>query len=107
MSKLLLAVAFAAMLASAGEAKAQSYPSRSISIIVPYAAGGPTDVFGRILAEGMKTTLAQPIIVENVGGAAGNLGMQATYSRPASSSSRSCGTSQSCALPGPPTIWKR
>jgi tripartite-type tricarboxylate transporter receptor subunit TctC len=75
MSKLLLALAFAAIVASAGETKAQSYPSRSITIIVPYAAGGPTDVLGRILAEGMKAALARSVIVENVGGAAGNLGV--------------------------------
>jgi tripartite-type tricarboxylate transporter receptor subunit TctC len=44
-------------------------------MIVPYAAGGPTDVIGRIIAEGMRAALAQPIIVENVSGAAGNLGV--------------------------------
>jgi tripartite-type tricarboxylate transporter receptor subunit TctC len=53
----------------------QGYPSRPITMIVPYAAGGPTDVIGRIVAEGMRAALAQPIIVENVSGAAGNLGV--------------------------------
>src|SRR5215475_7317673 len=56
-------------------AGAQAYPSRPITMIVPYPAGGPTDVIGRIVAEGMRAALAQPIIVENVGGAAGNLGV--------------------------------
>jgi tripartite-type tricarboxylate transporter receptor subunit TctC len=53
----------------------QGYPSRPITMIVPYAAGGPTDVIGRIVAEGMSAALAQPIIVENVSGAAGNVGV--------------------------------
>src|SRR5215510_2599890 len=56
-------------------ARAQAYPSRPITMIVPYPAGGPTDVIGRIVSEGMRAALAQPIIVENVGGAAGNLGV--------------------------------
>src|SRR5262245_63942856 len=56
-------------------ARAQAYPSRPVTMIVPFAAGGPTDVIGRIVAEGMRAALAQPIIVENVGGAAGNLGV--------------------------------
>ena len=56
-------------------ARAQAYPSRPITMIVPFAAGGPTDAIGRIVAEGMRAVLAQPIIVENVGGAAGNLGV--------------------------------
>src|SRR5215467_13831513 len=53
----------------------QGYPSRPITMIVPYAAGGPTDVIGRIVAEGMRAILPQPIIVEAVGGAQGNLGV--------------------------------
>src|SRR5262245_66051272 len=53
----------------------QGYPLRPITMIVPYAAGGPTDVIGRIVAEGMRAALAQPVIVESVSGAAGNLGV--------------------------------
>jgi tripartite-type tricarboxylate transporter receptor subunit TctC len=53
---------------------AQTYPSRPINIIVPFAAGGGLDVFGRILAERMRASLAQTIIVENVAGASGSLG---------------------------------
>jgi tripartite-type tricarboxylate transporter receptor subunit TctC len=55
-------------------ARAQAYPTRPITIIDTYAAGGPTDVSARIVAEPMRTLLGQPIIVENVAGADGNLG---------------------------------
>jgi len=53
---------------------AQSYPSRPITIIVPFPAGGATDPLTRVLAEHLKGTLGQPVIVENVSGAAGTLG---------------------------------
>src|SRR5438046_6744546 len=56
-------------------AGAQSYPTRPITVIVPYPAGGPTDVLTRILAERLKTALGQPIIVENVAGAGASLGV--------------------------------
>jgi tripartite-type tricarboxylate transporter receptor subunit TctC len=55
-------------------ALAQTYPTRPITIIDSYAAGGPTDVSGRIVAEPMRKLLGQPIIIENVGGADGNIG---------------------------------
>jgi tripartite-type tricarboxylate transporter receptor subunit TctC len=54
--------------------KAESYPSRPITIVVPFPAGGPSDATGRIVAERMGETLGQPIIIENVGGAAGSIG---------------------------------
>jgi len=53
----------------------QGYPSRPITMIVPYAAGGPTDVIGRIVAEHMRASLGQPIIIENVTGANGSIGV--------------------------------
>jgi tripartite-type tricarboxylate transporter receptor subunit TctC len=56
-------------------ARAQAYPSRPITIAVPFPAGGALDVFGRILAERMKASLGQTIIVENVAGANGSLGV--------------------------------
>jgi tripartite-type tricarboxylate transporter receptor subunit TctC len=56
-------------------AGAQAYPTRPITMIVPYAAGGATDVIGRIVAEGMRPTLSQSVIVENVSGANGTLGV--------------------------------
>ena len=55
-------------------ARAQSYPSRTVTIIVPFAAGGPTDLAGRIVAEHMSRTLGQQFIVENVVGAGGTTG---------------------------------
>jgi len=55
-------------------AAAQSYPSRPITIVVPLAAGGPLDAMARIIAEPMRATLGQPIIIENVTGAAGSVG---------------------------------
>lgn len=55
-------------------ARAQSYPSRSITMVVPFAAGGPVDTLARILAEQMRPLLGQPVIVENVTGAGGSTG---------------------------------
>ena len=54
-------------------AKAQTFPSRPITIVVGYAAGGPTDTVARILAERMKTVLGQPVLVENATGAGGSI----------------------------------
>ena len=54
----------------------QSYPSRSISMVVPHAAGGPTDTLARIIAERMTLALKHPVIVENVSGAAGRIGVE-------------------------------
>jgi hypothetical protein len=51
-------------------AKAQDYPTRPITIVVPYPAGGPTDLVGRVIADGMKRTLGQPVIVTCLGQAA-------------------------------------
>jgi tripartite-type tricarboxylate transporter receptor subunit TctC len=59
-------------------ASAQAYPTRPITMIVPYAAGGPTDVGGRMMAEGMRRSLGQPVIVENVTGADGSIGVGRT-----------------------------
>ena len=75
MRHLLLALAVATALASVGSAHAQTYPSRPITMIVSYPPGGPTDTLARILAEPMRTSLGQPVIIENVGGAGGTLGV--------------------------------
>ena len=56
-------------------ARAQSYPTRPITMVVPYAAGGPTDTIARILTERMRVSLGQIVIVENVTGAAGTIGV--------------------------------
>ena len=62
-------------LASVSAAVAQSYPSRPITIIVPFAAGGPTDVMARALGERMRATLGQTLVIENVTGAGGSIGV--------------------------------
>jgi tripartite-type tricarboxylate transporter receptor subunit TctC len=56
-------------------AAAQGYPARPITMIVPLAPGGSTDVIARIMAEGMRTTLGQPVVVENTTGAGGTIGV--------------------------------
>jgi tripartite-type tricarboxylate transporter receptor subunit TctC len=70
-----LAAGAAALPAVSRSAWAQSYPRRSITMIVPYPAGGPTDTVGRIMAERIRTTLGQPVIIENVAGANGTIGV--------------------------------
>jgi tripartite-type tricarboxylate transporter receptor subunit TctC len=70
-----LAAGAAVLPAVSGIAWSQAYPSRPITMVVPFAAGGPTDVIGRIVAEGMHESLGQPIIIENVTGAAGSIGV--------------------------------
>lgn len=67
--------AAAATLAVSGAARAENYPVRPITMIVPYPAGGPTDVLARILAEQMRGSLGQPVIVENIAGAEGSIGV--------------------------------
>ncbi|MDF2997386.1 MAG: hypothetical protein K0R27_3023 [Xanthobacteraceae bacterium] len=54
-----------------GSANAQTYPSRPITMVVPFAAGGPTDTVARLMAESMSRTLGQQVVVENIGGAGG------------------------------------
>ena len=66
--------ALGALTLCAGPALAQDYPTRPITIIVPFAAGGPTDVVTRLVAEPMSKTLGQPIVIENVVGAGGTTG---------------------------------
>jgi tripartite-type tricarboxylate transporter receptor subunit TctC len=62
---------------------AQSYPSRPITMIVPFPAGGGTDAVGRIVAERMRGLIGQPIIIENIGGADGSIGVgRAARARP-------------------------
>lgn len=68
------AIAFAAALLAGTAAQAQ-YPDKPITVIVPFAAGGPTDVVARLIGEHMSKTLGQQLVVENVGGAGGTTGM--------------------------------
>ena len=63
-----------ALLAAGGIAKAETYPSRPITMIEPFPAGGPADVFSRVIAQRMQKALGQPVIIENIVGAAGTIG---------------------------------
>jgi tripartite-type tricarboxylate transporter receptor subunit TctC len=68
------AVGFAAVISAAGPASAQ-WPERQITFLVPFAAGGPTDVIARIVGESFARTLGKPVVVENVAGAGGTTGI--------------------------------
>ena len=72
MRKLAVAIALA-VLAGVTSVQAQTYPSRQITLIVPFPPGGSTDVAARILAEHMRARLGQPVVIENVGGAGGSI----------------------------------
>ncbi len=69
-----LALGLTAALASLGAAHAADYPDHSINMVVPFAAGGPTDNVARALGEAMRPVLGQPIVIENKGGAGGSIG---------------------------------
>jgi len=78
-----LAAGVVALPAVSRVAIAQTYPTRPITMIVPYAAGGVSSVVGQIVAERMRRLLGQPIIIENVGGADGSIGVgRAARARP-------------------------
>jgi tripartite-type tricarboxylate transporter receptor subunit TctC len=70
-------VAVAAMLASVAPAPAQSYPTRPVKVVVPFAAGGPLDLVGRAVFEKLSASLKQPFVLENRTGAGGNIGTDA------------------------------
>ena len=68
-------LATTAALALSGTAMAQEFPTKPITMIVPFAAGGPTDIIARIVGESMSRTLGQQVIIENVAGAGGTTGI--------------------------------
>jgi tripartite-type tricarboxylate transporter receptor subunit TctC len=70
-----LLAALIAMLTFGGVAAADNFPSRPITVLVPFSAGGPSDAMARILSERMKTALGETILIENVTGAGGSLGV--------------------------------
>jgi tripartite-type tricarboxylate transporter receptor subunit TctC len=72
--KKLIPIIFALLAANLVSATAQTYPSRPITMIVPFPPGGLSDVVGRILAEGMRSALGQSVVIENIGGATGSIG---------------------------------
>src|ERR1700752_4417819 len=67
-------LAAAILVAATASALAQDYPARPITVVVPFSAGGPSDVVARIVTEHMAKTLGQSLVIENVGGAGGTLG---------------------------------
>jgi tripartite-type tricarboxylate transporter receptor subunit TctC len=75
MSRILFVAAYITALLSVNAAVAQNYPSRPITMVVPLGVGGSTDVIGRIMGEGMRASLGQPVIVENTTGAGGTIGV--------------------------------
>jgi tripartite-type tricarboxylate transporter receptor subunit TctC len=78
LQKFLIAIALAPIaffLAASAPVQAQNFPTRPITLIVPFPPGGSTDVAGRIIADKMGAFLGQPVIVENVGGAGGSIGV--------------------------------
>ena len=75
MKTTILAAACAVALQGTTGAQAQIYPSKPITMIVPFAAGGPADALARIMGERMRGTLGQPVIIENVAGATGTIGV--------------------------------
>jgi tripartite-type tricarboxylate transporter receptor subunit TctC len=72
--RMLLAAAASALAAPAVQAQQSPFPSRSITVVVAFAAGGPSDVIARLVAEGMSRDLGQPVVVENITGAGGTIG---------------------------------
>jgi tripartite-type tricarboxylate transporter receptor subunit TctC len=99
MKRTLAAIAIAALF-GIGSAAAQTYPSKPITVIVPFAAGGATDVLARFLGERMRAILGQPIIVENVTGAGGSIGVTRLVRAPADGYTLEMGTSTTNMLLG-------
>jgi tripartite-type tricarboxylate transporter receptor subunit TctC len=67
-------LAIAGALVSSAAGTTETYPSRPLTMVVPFAAGGPMDVVARVLADGMRSALGQPVVIENVVGAGGSIG---------------------------------
>ena len=102
MCKWLAAMAGAAFfgLLAMGPATAEDYPARPITMIVPFPAGGATDTLARVLGERIRAILGQPVIMENVAGAAGSIGVGRAVRAPADGTTLSIGTSTTHMLTG-------
>ena len=98
--RLMLVIAALLALASAGRALAQEYPVRPITMIVPFPAGGATDTLARFLGERLRAVLGQPVIIENIAGAAGSIGVGRAVRAPADGYTLSIGTSTTHMLTG-------
>jgi tripartite-type tricarboxylate transporter receptor subunit TctC len=97
---LMVMVAVLLGLAWSGMAAAENYPARAITMIVPFPAGGATDTLARLLAERMRGILGQPVIIENIAGAAGSIGVGRAVRSPADGYTLSIGTSTTHMLTG-------
>src|SRR6202165_4215811 len=87
-------------LGSTGATRAENYPTRAITMIVPFPAGGATDTLARFLAEKMRAILGQSVIIENIAGAAGSIGVGRAVRSPADGYTLSIGTSTTHMLTG-------
>jgi tripartite-type tricarboxylate transporter receptor subunit TctC len=81
-TSILSLVSVTAGMLAAGQALAQEYPNKAVTIVVPFGAGGGTDTMARVIADGLNKSLQQPFVVENKPGAGGNLGMAAVAKAP-------------------------
>src|SRR6478752_10118354 len=72
----------AAFVAFAGSAFAQNFPTRPVTMVIPFAAGGPTDVLGRVVGAKMSEVLGQQVVIENVTGAGGQTGSKRVADSP-------------------------
>jgi tripartite-type tricarboxylate transporter receptor subunit TctC len=99
-SRLGLLIAALICLGWSGACEAQDYPARPITMIVPFPAGGATDTVARFLGEKIRAILGQPVIIENVGGAAGSLGVGRAVRSAADGYTLSIGTSTTHMLTG-------
>src|SRR4029079_11845903 len=90
--KALAAIVIAALL-GIGSASAQNYASKPVTVIAPFAPAGATDVLARFLGERLRTILGQPIIIENVTGAGGSIGVTRLVRAPADGYTLEMGTS--------------
>ncbi len=89
----------AALLSLCAPARVQdSYPSKTITLIVPFPAGGSTDVIGRLVAEGLRIVLGQPVVVDNRAGAGGSLGTAAIAKAPPDGYTIGMGTASTLAI---------
>src|SRR6201996_2305420 len=94
------AIAAAVWLGCGSIGLAEDYPTRPITMIVPFPAGGATDTLARFLAERMRGRLGQPIVIENVGGAAGSIGVTRAVRSAPDGYTLSIGTSTTHMLTG-------
>ena len=95
----------AILLALASQAAAQdAYPNKTITMIVPFAAGGSTDVIGRVVGDGLSRVLGQPVVIDNRGGAGGSIGTGAVARAQADGYTIGMGTASTLAIN--PAVYK-